>query len=276
MASMASMAAAQDLADDFETPRGIALGTGMRASSASLSALVYNVANLPVGRMYHVGGMGMWAPDSGQYSLTGAVVDSITTSVAAGVAIRGIFNGDDPGYTGFDGKLGLGIPFSDAFGLGISGRYVSMDQKGVPASGVAPPDTRGFTMDAALRAQLGDMVRVAALANNFIDMDSPWLPMTVGGALGFQVQSLSIGGDVLFDLTTVDSAKPLIGGGLEYFTGQAPLRLGYLFDGVRQAHAVSGGVGYMTQVLGLDIGVRQYVSGINDTLIMASIQYFAQ
>src|SRR5262249_32977134 len=71
-----------------ETARGLALGTGSRASALSTSALAYNPAALALGRLYHVEGSVDYIPQVHAVALGGAVVDSVTSKLGAGVGLR--------------------------------------------------------------------------------------------------------------------------------------------------------------------------------------------
>jgi hypothetical protein len=94
-----------------DTARGIALGTGVRASAASTSALAYNPAALVLGRLYHIEGVVDYSSAWSGAALGAAVVDSATSRVGAGIAFRGFLSGD-VGVSGIDGRAGLAFPFS--------------------------------------------------------------------------------------------------------------------------------------------------------------------
>lgn len=263
------------LADDTETSRGIALGEGLRATAASTSALAYNPANLPVGKLYHLEGFGSYLPDEGQYSLGAAVVDSMTSAVAAGFSLRGILDEGAQAHSGLDGRLGIGFPISEMVSVGVSGRYIKYRLHD-DESGEDVTLTSGFTMDGAVRISVAEALQLAALAHNFIDKESALVPVLLGGSAVLQLDSaLQLGSDVLFDMSTFDEAKVLIGGGIEYLTQVSmPLRAGYSFDAGRQAHSVTGGIGYVDDKVGLDLSLRQQVSGGDSTEIMAAFRFF--
>src|SRR6476620_4800205 len=58
-----------------ETPRGIALGTGMRAAALSASALAYSPAALAFGHLYHIEGNVDYLGGYDTVALGGAVTD---------------------------------------------------------------------------------------------------------------------------------------------------------------------------------------------------------
>ncbi len=261
--------------EDFETTRGLALGTGLRASAIGTSAVLYNAAGIPSAKVYHLEGFGSYNSHLDQYSYGGTVVDSITNALGAGLALRGISSGNDQGRSGIDGKLALGFPLSSALSLGVAGRYMVLN----PKTDIAGVDhlAKGFTVDAALRFTPFESLQIAALGYNLVDKHSAYVPRMLGGSAVFQVSSINIGGDMLFDTTTYDKAKMLLGGGLEFFgSAKFPLRFGYRYDQAWSIHDLTGGVGYVDTKFGFDVSVRQQISGGSATMMMAALKYFVQ
>lgn len=286
MTVTATRAGAQAEAETYETPRGIALGTGVRASTASTNALAYNSANLPQGGLYHIEALTGFEPKFNRWVLGAAVVDSMTSRLAMGASFRGILGDSNQGYAGFDGRLGIGFPFSEFLSIGVAGRYMSFVQEGtetvIPAGGGAPVvkndgdvRARHFTMDGAIRLTPTEGFHVAALAYNFIEVQSELAPAQVGGAMSVAVADFTLGADALADLTTFSKAQLLAGGGVEYLAaGMVPLRLGYKYDTGRKLHAVGGGIGYVNPVVSIEVSVQQQVSGGDSTDVLASLRYF--
>lgn len=299
-------------AEDLETPRGLSLGSGSRASTMGTSALAYNVANLSLGKLYHVDSISGYRVDSKQWNTGGAVVDSFTTMLAAGLSARGVFTGNKSAYSGFDIKLGLALPIGKMLSIGVAGRYlrfrpktnpaaVDMTDTTMPSDGTATDDTTmdgstpatpapaatndrlnarvdGFTLDAAIRLTLFKALHIAALGNNLVNRHSPLVPQQVGGSVALSIGSaLNIGGDLLADLSTFDKVSFLTGGGLEYLAGGSfPLRAGYRFDTGRESHSVGAGFGYTSRHFGTDIGLRQGVAGGSETRLLMSLRYHVQ
>lgn len=268
------------LPENMETPRGLALGLGLRASAVGTSALSYNPAGMSVGHLYHIQALGSMNPKAGVYSAGGAIVDSATTAVAAGFSLRGLFNGDKVGsYSGLDGRLGFAISITDRLSLGLSGRYLTLKQKIDPALTMPPPEklAKGVTGDISLRAMLADTVQLAFVGQNLINLHSPYAPVLAGGSLTFQpIPSLVLGGDVLVDFTSYSSVRPILGLAAEYFTGKVPFRLGYIYHNADSSHWLTGGLGYIDEKVSIDVSVRQKLNHGPDTLFIAGITYFVQ
>ena len=274
-----------------ESARGVALGTGARATSVSTSALAYSPAGLAVGKMYHLEGVVDYMPDLKTVALGGAVVDSSTSRLAAGLSLRGFVSGQG-GFGGIDGRLGLGFPLTNSVSIGVAGRYVSATRD-LPTPNVpdaanggemplpAPESARkvkGFTLDASLRISPVPSVTLALLSYNLINLDSVYAPLTLGGGLGIALGSIGVlGGDVLVDLTSYEKANPTIGVGGEIFAGQAvPFRAGYSYDVKRTQHTLSVGLGYTDRSVGLDISLRQDLGGAGDTRIIGAFRAYVQ
>jgi hypothetical protein len=270
---------AQTGAADLETTRGLAMGAGSRASAVSSSALAYNPAAMALAPLYHVESQVQFSPAFGRWAFGGNVVDSMTNKLAAGMSFIGTIGNGETGYSGMDGRVGLAFPIVDSVAIGISGRYMSYGREGEAPAGVdqESPVGQGFTMDGSIALSL-DIVRIAAIAQNFIDIGSLLAPFRAGGGVALLVGDyLTISADVLADLTSFENPEALVGGGLEFLAGGlVPLRAGYRYDSGRGAHSITGGLGYVDQKFGIELGLRQDVGNTDNTEVMLGIRYFVQ
>jgi hypothetical protein len=276
----------------IESPRGVALGTGARATAASTQAQADNPANLPIGQLYQVESSLAYDPTFKRFSFNASVVDSMTSRLAAGVSARTLLgNGEAGKNSGWEGRIGLGFPVIEQLSVGIGMRYANMkiaDHRAVPERPRETPEMepdrrfrlKGFTMDAALTLRPIPGLSIAGLAYNIIDKKSLLAPMMVGGSAGFSSGSLTLGGDVLVDLNKhkqFDGPKLLVGGGLEFLAGGAiPLRVGYQYDAARAQSAVTGGLGFVDARFGLLASLRQTVNQGSETSLFFAVQYFVQ
>lgn len=259
-----------------ESARGLGLGTGLRATSVSTSALAYSPAALALGNLYHIEGNIDYIGVGDAVALGGAVVDSSTSKLGAGIGLRGFLSGDG-GYDGLDGRLGLGFAISEAFALGLAGRYISLStEETIGDETESRTLVQGFTLDASLRVMPAQGLQIDLAVLNFVDLEDAEAPVTLAGGLAFAVaESFSLGGDVLVDLSSFDDPALTLGAGLELLLGNSvPLRAGYRGDLARETHAVTAGLGYIDTQVGFDIGLRQNVAGDNETRVMAAVRYF--
>jgi hypothetical protein len=266
----------------------------VRAAGAATQAQAENPANLVLGGLYHIENFNGYSPTFKRYTFGGAVVDSMTSKLAAGISARGFLGDNDAGEnSGWEGRIGLGLPLGDVISVGVAGRYANFtisDTRAKPekpvVAGQEPDRTfklhKVFTMDAAVTLRLGENISLAALGYNLIDTESPLAPLMVGGSAAFGTEAgLTLGGDVLVDLNTHKAfsggAKLQFGGGLEYLAeGTIPVRVGYMYDTGRLQHAVSGGFGYVDQRFGAQLSIRQTVAGGKETTLLMALQYFVQ
>jgi opacity protein-like surface antigen len=259
-----------------ETARGAALGTGERASAISSSALAYNPAGLVLGKLYHIEGLVDYMPDLKTVALGGSVVDSATSKVGAGIALRGFLGSG--GIGGIDGRLGLAFPLSDAVSIGVTGRYMSVSDDTPVADGVARSArlAKGFTMDAALRVAPIPEVQLNIASYNFINLESAYAPVLVGGGGSFALGEIAlIGADLITDLTSWNKPDFTIGGGAEVFAARSvPIRAGYSYETKRDQHTLSFGLGYTDNSVGFDVSLRQQVGGGGDTRILGSFRFY--
>jgi hypothetical protein len=274
----------------IESARGIALGTGSRASATGTQAQTDNPANLPLAGVYHIEGFTTFSPTFKRFGSGVNVVDSMTSKLAAGMSARWMYGDNRSGEnSGWEGRIGLGLPIIEMLSIGAAGRYANFTNSDTHAIAEhrAPPGVpwdrtfkvKGFTVDAAATLRPMDGLAISALAYNIIDLHSPLAPRLVGGSVAFGSQSgVSIGADVLVDLNQqklFDGKKLTFGGGLEYLaSGLAPIRVGYAYDQGRKQHSLTGGFGYVSQTFGAQLSMRQTVSNGSETLLISSVQYF--
>ncbi|MFW5921079.1 MAG: hypothetical protein ACOCUS_04510 [Polyangiales bacterium] len=264
----------------YETTRGMAMGSGVRASGLGTSAISYNPAALALSKLYHLESAAGYDPKDGGWWIGGAAADSVTSTVAAGMSFRGVFNHEEANYDGYDGRLALAVPLADVLAIGVTGRFVKLrpEKQDGMAEPVADKGVKGFTMDASVGVQPVPGLHIAAIGHNLVDRDSALTPMLVGGSIAYSYENMfSIGGEGFADLSTFEDPEVIAGGGMEFFAGGvAPLRLGYRYDSGRGIHSVTGGIGYVDEEVGLDLSLRQAVDGASDTRLVAGFRYHVQ
>jgi len=262
--------------DSAATTRGMALGTGSRASALGTSAVAYNAANLPLARLYHVESLFGYLAGESAYWLGASVADSVSNRIAAGMTARRIFGGGARPYDGYDGRMSLGMPISQSIGIGVSGRYFKLTRSNQRSSFRT---RKGFTMDVSVRITPTDGLNIAALGYNLINRHTSLAPTLLGGSVAYSFSDrFSVGGDFLVDITTFDQAEYLAGGGVELLVGDSvPIRMGYRHDTGRGAGRLSGSIGYVEQSFGVDLAFQQPITGPDSgTELMISVRYQVQ
>lgn len=260
--------------DSFESGRSLALGLGNRASTSGTAALAGNVANMAMVPLYDLETTFSNVAGERTFGTGGAVVDSRTAKVAAGLMTRGVFGNRGRNYSGFDVKLGLAMRLGDRLSLGVAGRYLKLGANQTSAAGQpVGPSAKGFTMDAAARVTLIEGLHFAVLGENLVDRHSPLAPQRVGGGLGYSwKRMLDVGFDLLTDLSTFRNAQLLLGTGVELVLAEKfPLRIGYRGDLGREIHALTAGVAYREQKVSLAFSMRQEFGSYGETVLLLSI-----
>jgi len=270
------------LPDSMETARSMAMGLGARASATSTSAVALNPAGMSIGRLYHIETAVTYDPQPGRFSTGASLMDSYSGPVNMGSNFRYVHGNGESGHGGFDGRIALGLPLGDNFAIGLSGRYMSFWREGQPEDSDVDPYAEQVTIDAAIRVTPVPGLHFAALGYNLIPVGSPLAPVQVGGSVSYTIDNtFTLAFDGLADLSTwtdVDGnivPEALFGGGAELFTGEVPIRAGYIFDTGRDVHYLTAGAGWRNDELGIDIAYRQQVTGPDlATSLLASFRYF--
>lgn len=263
--------------DTMETARGMAMGLGARASASGTNGVAYNPAGMSIGRHYHIESAVLYEPQAARFATGGALVDSHSGPVNMGTHFRYVHGNGNNGHGGYDGRVALGLPLGENFAIGMTGRYMSFWQEGQED---VPAFAERITFDAAIRITPLPGFHIALLGNNLLDVGSSLVPMQAGGSLSYTFENVfTIAVDGLADLSTWKDEggniipQALFGGGAELFTGEVPIRVGYIFDTGRNRHYVTAGIGWMNREMGVDIGYRQQVTGPMDTWLLASYRY---
>lgn len=279
--AMAQASTAVPPADDYETTRAMAMGLGARASAASTSALGSNPANLALGRLYHVETVVGYNPQVTNFTFGGSILDSFSSPVALGVQYRYILGNGQYGHSGMDGRVGLAYAFSEAFSIGVAGRYTTFAREGQQEGDTRGPYVEGVNVDASIRVTPVPGLHIAAIGQNLVDYGTPYVARLVGGSVSYTFENvLTLAVDGFADLSTfrdvAGNMRPemLLGGAAEVFTGEVPIRAGYFYDSGRGIHYVTAGVGYVRPEFGIDFAWRQQIVGEDDTWLTLSFRYF--
>lgn len=262
--------------DAMETSRGLGMGSGARAGAMGVSALAYNPANLGVGQFYHVEAISTVIPgDDTTWTIGSAIVDSITSKLAVGTNYRGVFGGEDREYKGWDWRTAIGIAAAKAFGLGATIRWAKIKSRTDEDDQRLGPTLNAVTMDAAIRITPISWLSLAGLGYNLIDTHSPLAPQMAGGSVSLApIESFSLGGDMLWDLTSFDDPKIIAGGGVEYVAaGQVPIRAGYRRDQGRDLNQITASTGYATPKFAAEMSLRQTLGSEKETYLLFMIRY---
>lgn len=272
-----------------ETPRISGTAGALRAQSNSTSALYINPANMAASRVYHIGAFAQIWPQAGRQTYGAAIVDSIVSSSGLAGGFGGSWTTQDPDgleRKAIDLRFALAYPFSKVFFVGLAGRYLTVNQDGFPR-GIydLPPSAaaaglhdkaiaKTITFDAGMTIKPIPQLGISVVGYNLTDTGNTFAPITVGGAVGFGNESLTLEVDFLGDFNTYEdtTTRTMIGG--EYLiAGVVPTRLGYRYDQGAESHTIAGGLGYLDKAYEISASVERVVSGDSSTAIVFGFKY---
>lgn len=288
---------------EYETPRSLAMGGALRALGNGTTAIFFNPANMSLTRLYHIEASGSIRPEATRAIGTATAIDSITSStkVAGGAAFsvgledpKSVENPEGLDRTFTDFRSAVAYPIADKVFIGLGFRYLRMIQDGfgpldqssleryspvsgglLQAKGQRDPFVDTWTLDAGITARIGQSLHIGVVGQNLTHPGHSLLPTTVGGGIGYGNKDFSIEVDGLADFDSWTTVTGRFMGGGEYLVAhKVPLRIGYQYDQGANVHSVSGGVGYVSTEVGVELGVRRTLSTtINATTIGLSLTY---
>ena len=140
----------------------------------------------------------------------------------------------------------------------------------------------GLELVAGLLLRATDWINIGLAGYNLVSKKSSQYPRGVGGGITIRpVPTLGISGDAVWDLDApMDRPSGRYGFGGEYFFSSSnqqngfPIRAGGIFDKGLDKTYVTGGVGFVSQKIGIDIGMRKEVDGGNDLMVLGSLRVF--
>lgn len=272
---------------EMESPRSAAMGGALRALGNSLDGLNLNPASMAATRVYHIGAVAQIWPQSGRQSYGAAAVDSILNPqrIAGGIAVTTTRQDPDGlDRSSLDMRFGVAVPLSDMVFAGATVKYLTLGQEGYPADALPPSRAASGLSDEAIVRELsvdsGLIIKpipelaLAVMGSNLTDPDTSFMPLMVGGGIGFGVSEFSIEADVNFDLTTFEETTMQVQAGAEaLIAGQVALRGGFSYDEAFERQALSAGAGFLADAFSVDAAVRFSVAGPTATAFVLGLRY---
>jgi hypothetical protein len=270
---------------EIETARHVATAGAQRATSNSIGALFVNPANIAAGEVYHLGVLAQIWPQAQRQSYGAAAADSlVSTSELAGAA--GVTyntedkDGVDREWT--DLRFAMAYPFSSSLLVGLGGRYLWLRQDGngplgssAASSGLSDDQiVRQWSFDAGATAKPIPELSLSIAGSNLTSAGHGFLPTTVGGGIGYGVKEIGIEADLVADFTTFDDTAIRGMVGIETLLGgKYAVRAGYRYDTGFEAHALSGGLGYIAREFTAEAGVRHTFADPAATVLVVGFTY---
>jgi hypothetical protein len=257
-------------AEDVSRARSLAMGGAYRAVATSNDAIYLNPAGVALGQKYALDGNFALNPETDLRHWSVSVVDSKTTTLAAGLSYTSLRGHGAEGATkGSVTHLALGLPMADVGAIGFSAKYLSFDR---------PDPTNAITGDVGLLVRLAGRLSAAAVAYNVVDVASTEAPFGAGFGLSYGDDlSFRLAADLALDLSREDDTPATVHAGGEYLlAGVLPVRVGFRRDLDRDVNHVSGGFGFVSPTFGADVA---YVQSLDpdlptDRIFSVTLQFF--
>jgi hypothetical protein len=273
---------------EIPSARAVGMGGALSALGVSTPALYLNPANMALARVYHLEALAAASPEAQRQTYGLAIVDSVLNSSRLSGGVGGTWSELDPSglhrqWT--DVRAAAALPLGDYFALGVTGRWLQVDQSvaagpfgpslasdGTPNGGVFG----GVTFDAGATASLGDGLRIGVVGHNLTNPGTALAPTTGAVGIGYASQTWAVEADGLLDFTTYRTVQGrVMGGGEVFLADHYALRVGWRYDTGTALHTPSLGFGYVDPRWSVEAAVRRDLVGDHgSTMAVLSLRYF--
>jgi hypothetical protein len=255
--------------------RAVGMGETLRAAASGALSTTLNPAGVALVKNYVIEGSYMYRPSDHSNVEAISLCDSVTTRIAACLYYNHISASpdDDPtgdGRTLHEGGITMAMPLGESFSLGITQKYVDYTDP------VSENSHSGFGMDAGLIFKLMPTLNVAGVVYNIYGNDQARFARALGGGVAFNAGKLLLAADMRWNTET---SAGRYGAGAEYMFGGdnsqgIPVRAGYVYDDLLGAQYVTAGLGYVSQRVAVDVGMRKEVSTGDEFMVQFSLRVF--
>lgn len=267
-----------DSLNDSMGPRAVGLGEALRASAAGAAATTLNPAGAALVRNYVIeGSYGFRGQDDATIAGV-SVCDSVTARVAACLYYSYFSAAPEGGERAMhQAGLTLALPIAERILIGTTTKYVDYTESGSLTMPTDHSRSGDVLLDGGVIVKVAPTVNLALVGYNLIGGDEGNFPRGIGGGIAvYATPQLMFEADGVWNLAAASADRDTgrYGVGAEYFVtsaaGQAgyPIRIGYVYDVATSGSYLTGGVGYVTPRVGLDVGLRKQVSGDGDEMMV--------
>jgi hypothetical protein len=238
--------------------RAMGMGEAFTGGPTGTGSLYLNPAGISALMMYSVETAYVYDQATGRNLLHASIVDGKSNpSLGGGIGYTFAISGQDaplPDFRSHDLYGALAFPIVPGWMLmGASVHYLNYDQ-------FSKNLADGVTMDAGLLVSLGDVISVGAAARHLIDIDGAGFNREARFGLAFHSGSAQVGFDTLVDFAADGPQTSYMAGAEVMALQRLPIRVGYHYDGALEHHIISAGVGWRSELLGVDALYRQDVN----------------
>lgn len=268
--------------DDGATAETLGAGDAVRASVWGPAALTFNPAGLLKVPTLLLQTNYAWLEGQNGHVFNASLVDARTSEFAAlGISYNYVTaERGDYERTGHQLRMGLGTGYrSGEVGVfaGFGARYLDMGfrplRDGVPA--YAEGNVDAWTIDVGLMFDFADRIRFGVVGQNLLDVQHSEALRVLGLGLSFVFSGLEIGAVMDVDISgRLDKTITSFAFGADYGFGDAfRVRLGLVFDELRNEERVSTGFGWSNPNVAVDFGWSTGVSDPTDMIVQVGLRY---
>lgn len=254
--------------------RALGLGDGVQAIGLGTAGLYFNPAGMSQIQQYAIDAGYGFDGTRGVHDAHVSVVDSQTNPDFAGGVGYTYFRSDRAAgpFQGHDVRGALSAKFGSdlvtfAFGAGFRYLKVSGD---LPADDVSAP-----TLDLGVLLGIQGRFWIGVAGQNLISFDSGHAPRVLGAGVGLTLSPVNVGASALIDFESLGHTVVSPGGGVEVVVANAvAIRAGFNWDRALDQKRATGGLGYISQYVGVDVGYGHDVTNRDNWMIQSSIRVF--
>lgn len=240
--------------DDLMHARNVAMGGAYRSLGYGAESVGGNPAAIAMFKRYQVELAGSWDPVSNFLFGSTAIADSASSDLATGLTYHVVTMGDgETRRTAHINTLALAFAFGSYVSIGIAARNHII---------TGYNDTNSITMNAGIVVRPWEWLSLSVSGHNLIDNFNPDIQRFFSLAVSSMIARI-------FTPTVelkADFNQPVprftIGTGAEFLLADNfPLRAGYSYDGPRDVHAISFGLGFFMEGSGVDLAYKHEING---------------
>ncbi len=268
--------------EDGAPAAALGMGDAIRATAVGTNGLFYNPAGIRLLKSYSFeGAYGFSGGRKGHTWTLGGVDARTNPAVAMGIAATYI-DTEEGGHerSGYRmrGGLASGTEWSGGslqFGVGV--HYLDLHRELLSQ---LDPDSGGtetfLTFDAGIVLDIGGVLRLAAVGQNLVDTKAAEAPRIAAFGVTAAMGRMELSFDTELDLDSdPDKASPTYSVGTQILLGgNAVTRSGFTMDSVTGDKRVSGGIGYVSREVALDLGISKELEGDAAWMISAAMRYY--
>ena len=237
---------------DVMSARAYGMAGAFRSLGSGTEVIDGNPAALGVYKRYLIELSGGWDPRNPFGFGSVALMDSVTSPLAAGIEYHLISLGNEGDHrVAHVNTAAFSIPFGQALHIGVSTRHVLM---------TGSRDANAITGDAGLLLNLGGFV-MAVSGHNLVDIYNPDFQRYFAASVGWTSPVFSLSTDVRGNFNGPSPLFAVSAGGEWVIGNTVPIRAGYSWDQFRNARILAGGLGVNIEGGALDFAYQYELGG---------------